>query len=79
LNKYIKDYKTRFYIGSRIEYLATNFSRKTRYFIPVSFVNTLYKMGLVEHVDFDKHYRLILKLLGVIPLLPFSFLYLNTR
>ncbi|MET1160282.1 MAG: NAD(P)/FAD-dependent oxidoreductase [Thermoprotei archaeon] len=44
-----------------VEYSLTSFFEKNNYWIPADIVNKLYRFKLLEPVDYDNHYRLVVK------------------
>ncbi|MCC6053707.1 MAG: hypothetical protein LM589_00065 [Thermosphaera sp.] len=72
---YASAFKRLFLVKSVIEYAAASFFRRTRYYLPLPVLESMSRLRVIEPSDFDSHYLLILKLLGVIPVLPFSFLF----
>jgi flavin-dependent dehydrogenase len=72
---YPSAFKRLFLVKSFIEYAATSLFRRTRYYLPLPVLESMSRLRVIEPSDFDSHYLLILKLLGVIPVLPFSFLF----
>ncbi|MEM0246475.1 MAG: NAD(P)/FAD-dependent oxidoreductase [Desulfurococcaceae archaeon] len=76
LAKCVDDYRLQDYSGyyarvfrvkNALERLITEFSRKTRYFVPVPFISALFKLGVVVPSDFDEHLRVALKALALVP------------
>jgi flavin-dependent dehydrogenase len=72
---YARAFKKEFLVKSIIEYAATSFFRRTRYYLPIPVLESMSRLCILEPRDFDSHYMLVLKLLGVIPVLPLSFLF----
>jgi flavin-dependent dehydrogenase len=72
---YARAFKKEFLVKSIIEHTATSFFRRTRYYLPIPVLESMSRLRVIEPSDFDSHYMLVLKLLGVIPVLPLSFLF----
>jgi len=64
-------------LKSRInyEYFATILTRKIGYWIPPYIVSFMYRLGILDHSDYDNHYRLFLKSLPLTPYMIMKILY----
>jgi flavin-dependent dehydrogenase len=70
LREYSAYYTRIFYSKCLLERVVVNYLRKLKtYFLPTRVVKQLNSLSLLQELDFDKHYRLILKSISVAPVL----------
>jgi len=70
LREYSTYYTRIFYSKCLLERVVVNYLRKLKtYFLPIRVVKQLNSLSLLQELDFDKHYRLILKSISVAPVL----------
>ncbi|MEM4528349.1 MAG: NAD(P)/FAD-dependent oxidoreductase [Desulfurococcaceae archaeon] len=76
LAKYVKIYKKNIYGKLLVERSLVDLVRKNNlYQLPMDIAHVINKLGFLTTSDYDHHYKLLFKALGLMPLLPFVLTY----
>lgn len=71
LNSYKSKYLRVFHVKNTVERLLVSLFKETRYYLPVYLIEKLNKLNMLAECDFDEHYKIALKSMGLMPVLPF--------